>query len=271
MRRFRRHGFTLVEVMMSSIIVALIVITVGALYLAATRVWIRTSAQSQSFSPAFLAQTRIATDLRNAAYVQIPDYAFAAGSEDWEENVTYQIGDAVKVKLAVYNCIKSHTSVPTKYPTISPTYWEVAPSFVVMFRPLVEDDEQTFISPQDNYQRTVTMNTVPLQVSYTDVIMYYLSDDSGDVDRKGNHLWRKVFDMETDGRALNEENELVTRDVSGLYFSQHQYSTQRIVDVYSLAIAVIGREKATTYISNFDTNLVFKNPLPVEVPPTPIF
>ncbi len=96
------------------------------------------------------------------------------------------------------------------------------------------------------------VNLVPLQGGRQ--ISYYLSDSSGQVGHTGTVLWRKQLNL-VNGTTTYRQ---VASNVQQLSFSCDA-TANRVLNIYTVAVTVLGQEGRVQYLSSFGGQVAFRN------------
>lgn len=86
-------------------------------------------------------------------------------------------------------------------------------------------------------------------------VTYYLSDASGQRDRTGTYLWRERVGV-SDGQTTRNA---IAGNVESLSFEVYPSGSGRVLKVYAMSIAVVGREQHEEYVSRFSGSVAFRN------------
>jgi hypothetical protein len=86
-------------------------------------------------------------------------------------------------------------------------------------------------------------------------VTYYLSDASGQRDRTGTYLWREKVRV-SDGNTTRNS---IAGNVENLSFEVYPSGSGRVLKVYAMSIAVVGRERHEEYVSRFSGSVAFRN------------
>lgn len=96
------------------------------------------------------------------------------------------------------------------------------------------------------------LNLIPLQGGRQ--INYYLSDSTGQVGHTGTILWRKQLNLVNDTTTYRR----IANNVQQLTFSCDA-TANRVLNIYTVAVTVLGQEDRVQYLSSFGGQVAFRN------------
>lgn len=108
----------------------------------------------------------------------------------------------------------------------------------------------SFLLPQ-----TDSDGVAVIPLSPASVVSYYLSDATGQQDRSGTVLWRKVVVVNT-GMTRQQR---IAENVQQLAFDYETTSADRVLAIYAVSITILGQERRQTYVSQFGSHVAFRN------------
>jgi len=269
----RRLGFTLVEMIISVFVASLICIVLAMILELSYRTWLRSSSQMKAYPPAYLALNRVVGDLRNAVYVRTTDIGNA--TEFWDVGEVYAIGDYVLDKGVHYRCLKSNTGTLANEPIKGTTDWTIPPSWIAMYnaQPAKQTNGTALVlnMKAGGIDRNITPNDLPLAVDLSVVKIYYLSDTTGTTTKLGTNLWCKRYSQNgMTGSATELDKKIVAENVKSVSFYVPKYANNsKVYSIYSMAIAVEGKEKTKLFTSKFASESFNRNQQPQVLPTVP--
>ena len=266
------RGFSLVELMISTVILVFLVAIIVVVTISTFKVWQSSSARSNGYLATQAALTMLNHDVRNAAYIMTPPL--------WSASASYAIGANVQdnANNLTYTCTIANGPTANS-PSNNLTQWTLSAPWVIIYRPMLESQmpvPDTYIT--NTLQ--VKVNHTPLLPDYSYVTEYYVSNSAGAEGTLGSNLYVRHFSEAIDGSGnatiIDQETHPLLSNVTKLTFSYTTNSGAGVLQQYafeSIAVTTVGTQGLQTSTSIINSRIAIRNSMAITFtpPPRPVF
>ena len=269
--RYTQRGFTLLEMLISTIFMVLITAVIVTVSVTMMKVWQASSSRSNGYLATQAALTTLNRDVRNGGYVMTPTpwtqnssapyitYYSAAGSPTGVASCVQDPSNSL-----TYTCTNTTTSATQ--PHADTAEWQLSSPWVIIYPPLTETQDTYLVTTLNLH-----INHTPITLDLTNqggndpIKEYYISNASGTEGAIGTNLYMRTFtENATTGAVtmLSQETHPLISNVTSMIFNYTGTTglgAQQQLGLESIALTTTGKQGLFTSVSQVNDTIAIRN------------